>query len=113
MLDLQGDAAVLTQAAKVLPKNGEQASAIDSSLSQLLAVVDHLQRNHPQVNVHIDLADVFGYRYHTGLKFFAYTDGRGRAIAKGGRYDRIGQQFGRARPATGFSADLKSLVKLG
>jgi len=113
LLDLQGDAAVLTQAAKVLPKNGEQASAIDSSLSQLLTVVDHLQRNHPQVNVHIDLADVFGYRYHTGLKFFAYTDGRGRAIAKGGRYDRIGQQFGRARPATGFSADLKSLVKQG
>jgi len=59
------------------------------------------------------LADVFGYRYHTGLKYSAYIDGRGRTVAQGGRYDRIGENFGNARPATGFSADLKSLVKLG
>jgi len=44
--------------------------------------------------------------------FTAFVSGRGRSIAQGGRYDRIGQEFGRARAATGFSADLKTLVKL-
>jgi len=86
---------------------------IEDSLAELKTVVSHLVKSHKDINIHIDLADVFGYRYHTGLKYDAYVDGRGRTIAQGGRYDSIGQQFGRARPATGFSADLKSLVKLG
>jgi ATP phosphoribosyltransferase regulatory subunit len=51
-----------------------------------------------------------GYHYHTGLVFSAYTPQSASELAKGGRYDHIGEAFGRARPATGFSADLKSLV---
>ena len=74
-------------------------------------VLKHLSSD-DDVNIHIDLADVLGYRYHTGLTFNAFVAGRGRTVAQGGRYDRIGEQFGRARPATGFSADLKTLVKL-
>ena len=64
------------------------------------------------MNIHIDLADVAGYRYYTGIKHAVYIPGRGRTVAKGGRYDHIGEHFGRARPATGFSLDLKTLVKL-
>ena len=75
------------------------------------AVIEHCKVNH-SLNLHIDLADVAGYRYHTGLMYTAFISGRGRSVAQGGRYDRIGQQFGRARPATGYSADLKTLVKL-
>lgn len=108
LLALQGDASVIGKAQQVLPDN----EGIAAALAQLQTVVDHLVSMHPQVNTHVDLADVFGYRYHTGLKFSAFVTDRGRAVAKGGRYDRIGEQFGRARPATGFSADLKSLVKL-
>ncbi len=51
-----------------------------------------------------------GFRYHTGLVFAVYLEGRGSAIAKGGRYDNIGAVFGRDRPATGFAIDLKALV---
>ena len=108
LLSLQGGVLVLDQARKQLPDNDE----ISKSLDELETIVDHLKSNQATINLHIDLADVFGYRYHTGLKFYAYVDGRGRTVAKGGRYDRIGEQFGRARPATGFSADLKSLIKL-
>ena len=108
LLTLQGDASVIDKAFSLLPEN----AAIEASLRQLQAVVEHLQAHHPQINIHLDLADVFGYRYHTGLKFSAYVDNHGRTVAKGGRYDRIGAKFGRARPATGFSADLKSLIKL-
>ena len=53
-----------------------------------------------------------GYEYHTGFVFAAYTNGFGSSIAKGGRYDDIGQHFGRARAATGFDSDLKNLLAL-
>jgi len=109
LLKLQGDAQVLGDALDALPDDAE----IRASVLQLQNVVEHLVSNGADINIHIDLADVFGYRYHTGLKFSAYVEGRSRTVAKGGRYDRIGEQFGRARPATGFSADLKSLYKLG
>ncbi len=108
LLGLQGGADIATKALDDLPKNKE----ISNAINELKEVIAHFQQSYPDINLHIDLADVLGYQYHTGLKFYAYVTGRGRAIAKGGRYDRIGEQFGRARPATGFSADLKSLVKL-
>lgn len=108
LLALQGGVDLLNTAAGDLPAS----TAIEQALNELGDVVEHIQSKHPQVRVHLDLADVFGYRYHTGLKYSAFVDGRGRTIAKGGRYDRIGERFGRARPATGFSADLKALVKL-
>ena len=108
LMSLQGGADVLARAADLLPKE----DGIVTSLNQLQTLVTHLS-NLTSINIHIDLADVFGYRYHTGLKYSAYVDGRGRTVAQGGRYDRIGEKFGRARPATGFSTDLKSLVKLG
>jgi len=108
LMGLQGDASVIERASELLPASTE----IQASLAQLSKLASHLAES-TQANIHVDLADVFGYRYHTGLKYSAYIDGRGRTVAQGGRYDRIGEQFGRARPATGFSADLKSLVKLG
>lgn len=107
LLGLQGGVSVIDDARAVLPNDTE----ILESLDNLAMIVSHLQKNQSDINVHIDLSDVFGYRYHTGLIFSAYVDGRGRTVANGGRYDRIGEQFGRARPATGFSADLKSLIK--
>ena len=108
LIGLQGDASVIDQARRSLPDNHD----IQESLQQLEQLVGYLADSVNGVSIHIDLADVFGYRYHTGLKYAAYVNGRGRTVAQGGRYDRIGEKFGRARPATGFSADLKSLVKL-
>lgn len=108
LLDLQGGVDVLTSARDTLSGDDE----LQSALQQLSNVAEHLQTSAPKVKVHIDLADVAGYRYHTGLKYDAFVSGRGRAVAQGGRYDRIGKLFGRSRPATGFSADLKTLVKL-
>jgi len=64
------------------------------------------------VRLHLDLAELRGYHYQTGIVFAAFVAGHGQEIARGGRYDDIGKVFGRARPATGFSTDLKSLVDL-
>ncbi len=108
LLGLAGSVKTVEEAQAVFESN----QAIAESLAQLNNVVGHLSAD-ADLNLHIDLADVLGYRYHTGLTFNAFVAGRGRTVAQGGRYDRIGKQFGRARPATGFSADLKTLVKLG
>ncbi len=62
--------------------------------------------------INFDLAELRGYHYHTGVVFAAFIPNIGREIARGGRYDNIGGVFGRARPATGFSADLKFLASL-
>lgn len=105
-----GDRGVLDRARSILA----------SAPAEVIAAVDHLQyvanevqRRHPEVECYFDLAELRGYHYHTGLVFAAYTSGHGQAIANGGRYDDIGKVFGRARPATGFSTELKALAKLG
>lgn len=66
----------------------------------------------PSLPISFDLAELRGYHYHTGVVFAAFVPNVGREIARGGRYDNIGGVFGRARPATGFSADLKVLASL-
>lgn len=71
-----------------------------------------LWRNWPQVELSVDLADLRGYRYHSGLTFAVYVDGLPYAVARGGRYDGAGRIFGRARPATGFSLELRALAGL-
>ena len=61
-----------------------------------------------------DLADLRGYAYYSGARFAVYAQGAGDAVVRGGRYDGVGAVFGhnldRARPAVGFSLDLKALV---
>ncbi len=85
----------------------------------VMAGIDALERlaralaaRFPTVRQYFDLAELRGYQYHTGVVFSALTPAFGQPLAKGGRYDDIGQVFGRARPATGFSADLKILIEL-
>jgi len=61
--------------------------------------------------VSVDLSDLRGYHYHSGVVFAAYAPGLSSAVALGGRYDEVGKAFGRARPATGFSMDLRDLAR--
>ena len=65
-----------------------------------------------EANVTIDLADLGGYQYESGAMFAIYVPGLPNAVARGGRYDHVGEAFGRARPATGFSMDLRELARL-
>lgn len=101
---LCGDLAVLERA---LATQGSAPAAVQSALRDVQAVADALCQSHPQVTLYIDLSELRGYHYHTGLVFAAYVPGQPAEVAKGGRYDHVGEAFGRARPATGFSADLK------
>lgn len=105
---LNGDASVLDEARTKLAKAND---SVHKALAELQTVADSLQAQHPQTPLHFDLAELRGYNYHTGLVFAAYQPGMGQAIAQGGRYDDIGIVFGRARPATGFSANLRTLLQ--
>ncbi len=86
---------------------------VREALMMLRRLVGALGQQWPNLPIHVDLAELRGYHYHTGVLFSAYTPGQGAAVAQGGRYDEIGQVFGRARPATGFSTDLATLLWLG
>ncbi|MDE2354511.1 MAG: ATP phosphoribosyltransferase regulatory subunit [Betaproteobacteria bacterium] len=100
---LNGDREVLNQAHRLLP----QVPEIRQALSELEAVAAHFGQ---RVQLAFDLAELRGYHYHSGLVFAAYAEGYPDAVARGGRYDDIGRAFGRARPATGFSLDLRELL---
>jgi ATP phosphoribosyltransferase regulatory subunit len=101
---LYGDRDVLDQAEKILPDLPE----ISQALSDLRRLADALV----DLPLSFDLADLRGYDYHSGVVFAAYCSGNPGALALGGRYDNFGKAFGRARPATGFSMDLRELARL-
>jgi ATP phosphoribosyltransferase regulatory subunit len=101
--ELYGGAEVLIKARTVLPHSPKLLTALD----ELEQVATQL---HPYAqHVGIDLAELRGYHYHSGMVFAAYHAGSHDAIALGGRYDDVGKSFGRARAATGFSMDLRQL----
>lgn len=104
--ELYGDNKTLAIARKWLPDYPEISNALD----ELEMVGVELG---PLINtLAFDLADLRGYHYHSGMVFAAYTSNCSNAIALGGRYDEVGKAFGRSRPATGFSMDLRELSGL-
>ncbi len=106
---LCGDKSILDEAGELFASAGE---AVLGPLTVLTALTETLEEAYPAINLHFDLAEINGFNYETGIVFAAYTRGEGEQVARGGRYDGIGRDFGRERPAVGFSADLKRLVRL-
>jgi len=116
---LYGGLEVLSRARQVLPALPEITRALDDLAT--LAAAAHTggsagadaSQEGRGTTIQFDLADLGGsYQYHTGIIFSAYVDGVPNAIARGGRYDRIGRLFGRDRPAIGFSFDLRELARI-
>lgn len=95
---------VLTSARRELPN----APTITAALDELDAIVARCGAK----SASIDLLDLHGYRYHTGVTFAVHTADAPSPVLRGGRYDDIGKAFGRARPAVGFSIYLRELADL-
>ena len=104
-------AEVLARARSVLPALPPIVRALDQ-LEALCASPLLDSHSGQDVRLTIDLGDARGYRYHSGVIFAAYVEGQPNAIGRGGRYDNVGESFGRARPATGFSLELRELAGL-
>jgi len=107
--ELNGDDA-LERARTVLV---QADASVQAALDYLESLAEQLREWLPNVPIHFDLAELRGYHYKTGVVFAAFVPGWGQEIARGGRYDDIGHVFGRARPAVGFSTDLKGLLRRG
>ena len=101
---LYGGHDILAEARAVLPDLPQIHAALDEIETLASAITN--------THVSVDLAELRGYQYHSGVVFAAYGEGLPNAIARGGRYDEVGRAFGRARPATGFSLDLRELASL-
>ncbi len=101
---LHGGVEVLSRAKERLPARPEIQAALEA--------LDQLARSAATVRLNIDLADLSGYQYESGVVFALYVPGLPNAVARGGRYDQVGEAFGRARPATGFSMDLREIARL-
>jgi ATP phosphoribosyltransferase regulatory subunit len=99
--ELYGGAEVLAVAARRLPKLPQ--------VTQALATLKRLAKA-STIPMSFDLSELRGYHYHSGVVFDAYCDGVAGPVARGGRYDEVGKAFGRPRPATGFSIDLRELA---
>jgi ATP phosphoribosyltransferase regulatory subunit len=104
LVRLNGGLEVIDAARARLPR----LPGISAALDELKAI----SRN-AGAEVSIDLADLHGYRYHSGVTFAVHVEGLPTAVLRGGRYDGIGKAFGRARPAVGFSIYLRELARLG
>jgi ATP phosphoribosyltransferase regulatory subunit len=110
LVELNGHSDVLDEARSVLKGAGK---AVGAALDSLAQMADAAECQLATINLHFDLAELRGYRYQSGVVFAAFVPEHGWEIARGGRYDEIGRFFGRTRPATGFSTDLKTLLALG
>ncbi|MDH5389143.1 MAG: ATP phosphoribosyltransferase regulatory subunit [Gammaproteobacteria bacterium] len=109
LAELNGDVSVLATARTQLAKAD---ASVHAAIDYLEKVAQAIMVRFENVGFNFDLAELHGYHYQTGVVFAAFVPGEGEAIARGGRYDDIGQIFGRARAATGFSTDLKLLDNL-
>ena len=106
---LNGSVAVLAAAGEVL---GLASSEVKQALAYLVKLAAIMKKRYPQVDLYIDLAELRGANYHTGVVFSVLSPDFAQAVSKGGRYDDIGKDFGRPRPATGFSTDLVTLCDI-
>jgi ATP phosphoribosyltransferase regulatory subunit len=106
---LHGGERVLGEARELFSTAAPEALVAVEALEKVAAEIRRLA---PALDIYFDLAELRGYHYHTGIVFSAYVPGHGQALANGGRYNNVGEVFGRARPATGFATDLKALMGL-
>ncbi len=106
---MAGDRSCLLDAKEKLKNTSSDVVAAIEELETLAAIV---QQRYPSSQLYFDLSEPHSFDYHTGIVFSVFAPGFGRSLASGGRYDHVGEVFGRSRPATGFSLDVTAVNQL-
>ena len=99
---------------EILSKAKDEFSYIEESasyLEHLNSIVEDIDKK-TEVNIHIDLGEIQGFKYHNGIVFSAYSDLASYVLAKGGRYDGLRKSSDQDRPAVGFDLDLIAVSNL-
>ncbi|HVV52825.1 MAG TPA: ATP phosphoribosyltransferase regulatory subunit, partial [Polyangia bacterium] len=102
---LSGAPALLAEASKQAPTAG-----IKRALGELAAIVAAVERRKVDARLHVDLGEVRGFDYYTGVRFQAFVDGAPDAVLRGGRYDDLLARYGRQSPAVGFAVDVEAVA---
>jgi ATP phosphoribosyltransferase regulatory subunit len=93
--------------ARALPIDRAMRRALDE-LEQALARARGLGA---PASLTVDLGEVRGFGYYTGIRFAGYVSGVGDAILTGGRYDDLVGRYGREAQATGFAVDVEAIAQ--
>ncbi|MBC8132659.1 MAG: ATP phosphoribosyltransferase regulatory subunit [Deltaproteobacteria bacterium] len=101
--DFSGGAGVLKTAASQAPN-----ARIRRAISDLQEIVKSVESRHIPARLHIDLGEVRGFDYYTGVRFQAFVSGAAEPVLQGGRYDDLLGRYGRANPAVGFAIDVEA-----
>jgi ATP phosphoribosyltransferase regulatory subunit len=101
--ELSGAPKVLAAAAKKAPTAG-----VRRALAQLRAIVEAVEARGVDARLHVDLAEVRGFDYYTGVRFLGFVPGAPDAVLQGGRYDDLLGRYGRPSPAVGFAIDVEA-----
>ncbi|MDH5378963.1 MAG: ATP phosphoribosyltransferase regulatory subunit, partial [Gammaproteobacteria bacterium] len=109
LIDLNGGEECLAECKKVLVKANKD---VLHALDEVEKISASLKQYFPKLRINFDFAELRGYQYHTGVVFAVYSEGHWQALAQGGRYDDVGAAFGSSRPATGFSMDINTLLRV-
>ncbi len=109
LADMEGDISILDEIRGMLQGDFKEACVYVDELEKMAGLTLRRIKNAP---LYFDVTEFRGYHYHTGMTFVAYAPNQSQGVAFGGRYDEIGEAFGKARPATGFSTDAKMLFQL-
>ncbi|HEY7546648.1 MAG TPA: ATP phosphoribosyltransferase regulatory subunit [Blastocatellia bacterium] len=107
LVTLAGKREILDEA-RALVSNAKSRAAIDE-IARVYQIAEEIGIAH---RIDIDLGDVGGLDYYTGLTFKIYAPGLGTALGRGGRYDQLLSKFGSPEPAVGFSLCLDWLAQL-
>jgi ATP phosphoribosyltransferase regulatory subunit len=102
---LHGDLEVLKEAETLLAN-----TAAAEHLGRLTQVAERLQGTELASRVGVDLGEIRGFAYYTGVSFSVFAAGPGEAVASGGRYDQLLDRYGKSQPATGAGIDLENLL---
>src|SRR5207244_11095696 len=105
--DLTGGRAVIAEARRLV-KNSRSVEELDH-LEEIYSIFERLDLAQ---HLTIDLGEIRGFDYYTGILFRAYVHGLGFEVAGGGRYDGLPGQFGEDLPAVGFSFSLDRLQQI-
>ena len=101
--DLSGAPTILKAALRQAP-----SPSIRRAVVELQAIVDAVTRRTPQARLHVDLTEVRGFDYYTGVRFQVFAAGAAEPVLQGGRYDDLLGRYGRTSPAVGFAVDVEA-----
>tara|TARA_Y100001936_G_scaffold252688_1_gene313590 strand:- start:999 stop:1997 length:999 start_codon:yes stop_codon:yes gene_type:complete len=105
---MYGDKNVINKAEKELAHLGKE---VKQKIDYLKALLDNLPADE-DVTLHLDLGEIPGFKYHTGVVFSAFSKEAGYSLSKGGRYDGLTKEGARSRPAVGFDLDLLAVTEI-